>query len=92
MAGGEVRPQRPRRWKISWPGLVVSQVMVVFGTWLVNEWDVGLWWTIASMSFDTGYAVTNLHPPYREPAIQLAIGYAVWFLGMVLFKFGPAWF
>lgn len=91
MGDGKAEHKAERR-RISWLGVVISQVMVVFGAWLAAEWDVGLWWTIACMSYDTGYAVTYLHPPYKEPAIQLAIGYTVWFVGMVLFKFGPAWF
>ncbi len=87
-ARGATRRPRPR---ISWIGLVVSQTMVLFGAWLAAEWDVGLWWTIVCLSSDAGYAVTHLHPPYREPALHLAIGYGVWFAGMVLFKYGPAW-
>lgn len=88
---GRTSAGRGTRPRISWPGLVVSQAMVLFGAWLAAEWDVGLWWTIVCMSSDAGYAVTHLHPPYREPALHLAIGYGVWLMGMVAMKFGPRW-
>lgn len=77
--------------RISWPGLVVSQVMVVLGTWLVREWGVGLWWTIVCMSYNTGYAVVYLHPPYKEPVIYLVATYAAWFVGMVWSKYRAGW-
>ena len=66
---------------LSWPGVVVSQVMCAFSIWADRRWGFDFWWSTTMVAAATGYAVTGLHPPYGKPLLRLAVIYAAWLVG-----------
>ena len=67
--------------RLSWPGVIISQLMCAVSIWADRHWGFDFWWSTTMVAAATGYAVAHLHPPYGRPLLRLAALYALWLAG-----------